>query len=192
MAFRSKTYKGEGYNELLFEDGPGREQLNLHAQRDMNVVVLNDKSTYIHHRHTEVIEKNKTLTVQAQRNKTVHKNEYVSILGNMGINVEKQESKQVKKDILISSQNGSISFSVGDSLISLDNEGTLFIQSGQVKIDGEKVFFNKNKVANSTTSFTKDNSNLRSKNISTQEKALYSAITNDKAFCPICPYEGRK
>ena len=192
MAFRSKTYKGEGYNELLFEDGPGREQLNLHAQRDMNVVVLNDKSTYIHHRHTEVIEKNKTLTVQAQRNKTVHKNEYVSLLGNMGINVEKQESKQVKKDILISSQNGSISFSVGDSLISLDNEGTLFIQSGQVKIDGEKVFFNKNKVANSTTSFTKDNSNLRSKNISTQEKALYSAITNDKAFCPICPYEGRK
>ncbi|MFU2083485.1 bacteriophage T4 gp5 trimerization domain-containing protein, partial [Gallibacterium anatis] len=45
MALRSKTYKGEGYNELLFEDAPGQEQLNLHAQRDMNTVVLNDRNT---------------------------------------------------------------------------------------------------------------------------------------------------
>ncbi|MGX2951525.1 type VI secretion system tip protein TssI/VgrG [Ursidibacter sp. B-7004-1] len=160
MAFRSKTYKGEGYNELLFEDAPGREQLNFHAQRDMNVVVLNDKSAHIHHRHTEVIEKNKTLTVHAQRNKTVHKSEYISILGNMGIDVKEQESKKVKKDILISSQNGSISFSVGESLISLDNEGTLLIQSAQVKIDGERVFFNSHSVSPFSTNSAQSSSAL--------------------------------
>uniref|UniRef100_UPI003306B284 type VI secretion system tip protein TssI/VgrG n=1 Tax=Photorhabdus viridis TaxID=3163327 RepID=UPI003306B284 len=39
MAFRSKTHKGDGYNELRFEDARGSEELALHAQRDMNTVV---------------------------------------------------------------------------------------------------------------------------------------------------------
>ncbi|MFU2083427.1 hypothetical protein ACLQ9N_12660, partial [Gallibacterium anatis] len=56
-------------------------------------------------------------------------------------------TKQVKKDLVISSQNGSITFSVGNSLISLDNEGTLCIQSDEVRIDGEKVFFNRHSVS---------------------------------------------
>ncbi|MDE9491957.1 type VI secretion system tip protein VgrG, partial [Xenorhabdus bovienii] len=40
MAFRSKTHKGEGYNELLFEDAKGSEKLALHAQKDMDTTVL--------------------------------------------------------------------------------------------------------------------------------------------------------
>ncbi|WP_195918412.1 type VI secretion system Vgr family protein, partial [Erwinia sorbitola] len=35
MAFRSKTHKGEGFNELRFEDAKGREELFMHAQKDM-------------------------------------------------------------------------------------------------------------------------------------------------------------
>ncbi|VXC73627.1 putative type VI secretion system protein VgrGA [Enterobacterales bacterium 8AC] len=44
MAFRSKTHKGEGYNELRFEDAKGGEGLFLHAQKDMSTVVKNDQS----------------------------------------------------------------------------------------------------------------------------------------------------
>ncbi|KGQ56845.1 hypothetical protein IO45_11600 [Gallibacterium anatis] len=146
MALRSKTYKGEGYNELLFEDAPGQEQLNLHAQRDMNTVVLNDRNTIVSNRHQEIIKKNQTITVQGARNKTIHQNEMTSVLGNSDTFVEKSTTKQVKKDLVISSQNGSITFSVGNSLISLDNEGTLCIQSDEVRIDGEKVFFNRHSV----------------------------------------------
>nr|WP_231854471.1 phage baseplate protein [Xenorhabdus doucetiae] len=43
MAFRSKTHKGEGYNELLFEDAKGSERLALHAQKDMHTTVKNDQ-----------------------------------------------------------------------------------------------------------------------------------------------------
>ena len=191
MAFRSKTYKGEGYNELLFEDAPGQEQLNLHAQRDMNTVVLNDRNTIVSNRHQEIIKKNQTITVQGARNKTIHQNEMTSVLGSSDTFVEKSTTKQVKKDLVISSQNGSITFSVGNSIISLNNEGTLRIESDEVKIDGEKVFLNKNKVSVSKASSPIDNANSKPKELSNQEKALTSAIANDRAFCPICPYEGR-
>ena len=189
MAFRSKTYKGEGYNELLFEDAPGQEQLNLHAQRDMNTVVLNDRNTIVSNRHQEIIKKNQNITVQGERNKTIHENEMTSVLGSLDTFVEKSTTKQVKKDLVISSQNGSITFFVGNSIISLNNEGTLRIESDKVKIDGEKVFLNKVSVSKASSPI--DNANSKPKELSNQEKALTSAIANDRAFCPICPYEGR-
>ncbi|MBD2786390.1 type VI secretion system tip protein VgrG, partial [Xenorhabdus sp. DI] len=47
MAFRSKTHKGEGYNELLFEDAKGSERLALHAQKDMHTTVKNNQSLVV-------------------------------------------------------------------------------------------------------------------------------------------------
>ncbi|MDC9624033.1 glycoside hydrolase family protein, partial [Xenorhabdus sp. XENO-7] len=65
MAFRSKTHKGEGYNELLFEDAKGSELLSLHAQRNMKTVVKNDQSLLVE-------AGNRTLTVQTgDEHKTV-------------------------------------------------------------------------------------------------------------------------
>uniref|UniRef100_UPI00387E3CC9 bacteriophage T4 gp5 trimerisation domain-containing protein n=1 Tax=Photorhabdus viridis TaxID=3163327 RepID=UPI00387E3CC9 len=45
--FRSKTHKGDGYNELRFEDARGSEELALHAQRDMNTVVKHDQTLVV-------------------------------------------------------------------------------------------------------------------------------------------------
>ncbi|OWO78898.1 type IV secretion protein Rhs [Photorhabdus luminescens] len=47
MALRSKTHKGDGYNELRFEDAKGSEELALHAQRDMNTVVKHDQTLVV-------------------------------------------------------------------------------------------------------------------------------------------------
>ncbi|WP_319927724.1 type VI secretion system tip protein VgrG [Xenorhabdus littoralis] len=65
MAFRSKTHKGEGYNELLFEDSKGSERLSLHAQKDMHTTVKDNQSL--------VVEAgNRTLTIQTgDEHKTV-------------------------------------------------------------------------------------------------------------------------
>ncbi|MDK9431538.1 type VI secretion system tip protein TssI/VgrG, partial [Gallibacterium anatis] len=189
MALRSKTYKGEGYNELLFEDAPGQEQLNLHAQRDMNTVVLNDCNTIVSNRHQEIIKKNQTITVQGDRNKTIHENEMTSVLGNSDTFVEKSTTKQVKKDLVISSQNGSITFSVGNSLISLDNEGTLCIQSDEVKIDGGKVFFNQHTVVPFTTNAIQDSalissedSTISNTNSEEMEDAILAAYLSNEVY----------
>ncbi|MCF3276904.1 type VI secretion system tip protein TssI/VgrG, partial [Escherichia coli] len=38
MTIRSKTYKGSGFNELRFEDATDKEEIYLHAQKNMQVV----------------------------------------------------------------------------------------------------------------------------------------------------------
>ncbi|EKW1657241.1 type VI secretion system tip protein TssI/VgrG [Citrobacter freundii] len=64
MTIRSKTYKGEGFNELRFEDATSKEQLYMHAQKDMQTEVLNDKTTTVNHDHTETVDNNQKVTVK--------------------------------------------------------------------------------------------------------------------------------
>jgi len=45
--FKTDTHKGSGYNELRFEDENGREEIFVHAEKDMNVAVENDKAENI-------------------------------------------------------------------------------------------------------------------------------------------------
>ncbi|MGF1868433.1 bacteriophage T4 gp5 trimerisation domain-containing protein, partial [Photobacterium indicum] len=44
---RTKTHQGEGYNELRFEDQADKEEIYVHAQKDMNLLVENDRSDNI-------------------------------------------------------------------------------------------------------------------------------------------------
>ncbi|EOF5965650.1 type VI secretion system tip protein TssI/VgrG, partial [Salmonella enterica] len=53
MTIRSKTYKGSGFNELRFEDATEKEQVYIHAQKDMDTEVLNDRTTKVKRDHTE-------------------------------------------------------------------------------------------------------------------------------------------
>ncbi|UXT82606.1 type VI secretion system tip protein TssI/VgrG [Agrobacterium tumefaciens] len=55
MVLRSNTHKGQGFNELSFEDESGKEQLFLHAQKDHDIHVLNDTRERVEHdRHQHV------------------------------------------------------------------------------------------------------------------------------------------
>jgi type VI secretion system secreted protein VgrG len=63
MAIRSQTYKGSGYNELMFEDATAQELLSIHAQKDMKTKVLNNRMTDVVVDHTETIGKGQTVTV---------------------------------------------------------------------------------------------------------------------------------
>lgn len=47
MVIRSKTHKGDGYNEISFEDNAGQEQLFLRAQKDLLGRVENDAQWHI-------------------------------------------------------------------------------------------------------------------------------------------------
>ncbi|HCM1918672.1 TPA: type VI secretion system tip protein VgrG [Salmonella enterica subsp. salamae serovar 28:r:e,n,z15] len=63
MTIRSKTYKGSGFNELRFEDATDKEQVYIHAQKNMDTEVLNDRTTTVKHDHTETITNNQKITV---------------------------------------------------------------------------------------------------------------------------------
>ncbi|WP_423150674.1 type VI secretion system tip protein TssI/VgrG, partial [Shigella sonnei] len=58
MTIRSKTYKGSGFNELKFDDATGKEQVYIHAQKNMNTEVLNNRTTDVINNHAETIGNN--------------------------------------------------------------------------------------------------------------------------------------
>src|SRR3546814_875582 len=56
---------GGGFNEIRFEDKADAEELFLHAQKDMKVVVLNDQTLEITNHRTTTIEKgDETLAIK--------------------------------------------------------------------------------------------------------------------------------
>ncbi|WP_250383924.1 type VI secretion system tip protein TssI/VgrG, partial [Escherichia coli] len=64
MTIRSKTYMGSGFNELKFDDATGREQVYIHAQKNMDTEVLNDRTTTVKHDHHETVKNDQTVTIQ--------------------------------------------------------------------------------------------------------------------------------
>ncbi|WP_414630067.1 bacteriophage T4 gp5 trimerisation domain-containing protein, partial [Citrobacter koseri] len=73
MTIRSKTYKGGGFNELRFEDATDQEQVYIHAQKNMDTEVLNNRTTDVKVDHTETIGNNQKITVGLGQTVTVGK-----------------------------------------------------------------------------------------------------------------------
>ncbi|PHM70757.1 type VI secretion system tip protein VgrG [Xenorhabdus sp. KJ12.1] len=138
MAFRSKTHKGEGYNELLFEDAKGSELLSMHAQKDMSTTVLNDRSTRVTHDHTESVGNNQVITVRKDRHKEVIGTE-VSSIGTRQVTVEKTSVLSAKGSITIQSVEDGIHIGNTKGSISIDKEGNIHITGDSVIINGQKV-----------------------------------------------------
>ena len=61
--FRTNTHKGQGFNELTFEDEDGREEVYLHAQKDHTVHVENNRSKRIDNNQAESVGHNKSIEV---------------------------------------------------------------------------------------------------------------------------------
>ncbi|MDH0684660.1 type VI secretion system Vgr family protein [Achromobacter animicus] len=77
MTIKSKTHKGEGYNELRFEDEKDQEEIYVHAQKDQNIHVNNDESTFVGHDRSEQVENDETIIIGHDRMETVGNDEQV-------------------------------------------------------------------------------------------------------------------
>jgi len=71
---RTQSHKGEGFNELRFEDQAGEEQIWLHAQKDLELLTNNDR--------TEEIGNDSFLTVHHDRIGEIHADEHHTVRGN--------------------------------------------------------------------------------------------------------------
>ena len=71
---------GDGFNELRFEDAAGSEEIFIHAQKDMNEVVLNN--------HTRDVGADESIHVAANRTKSIDKNETITIKGHQQITIQ--------------------------------------------------------------------------------------------------------
>ncbi|EOM4832869.1 type VI secretion system tip protein TssI/VgrG, partial [Escherichia coli] len=82
MTIRSKTYKGSGFNELKFDDATGKEQVYIHAQKNMNTEVLNNRTTDVINNHAETIGNNQMIAVTNNQIQTVGVNQIETVGSN--------------------------------------------------------------------------------------------------------------
>ncbi len=79
MVFKSQTHKGNGFNELSFEDEAGQEEVFIRAQRNQRNEVRNDETTHVGNDRSEQVDNDERLTVGHDRKNTVGNDEQVLI-----------------------------------------------------------------------------------------------------------------
>ncbi len=70
---KTQTHKGEGSNELRFEDEADKEQIYIHAQKDLDLLTKNNR--------TQVIKNDNHLTVENDRFSHVKANDHTTVDG---------------------------------------------------------------------------------------------------------------
>nr|MCU0949269.1 hypothetical protein [Porphyrobacter sp.] len=106
-------------NEIRFEDKGGKEELFIHAERDMNVRVRYDASAHIGH--------NEELKVGYDRQRYVKNDEKVTIDGNRTYQLKKNEKNTITEG------NRSTTIKKGNDELTIDM-GNLTIKTSKGKV----------------------------------------------------------
>jgi len=160
---------GEGFNEIRFEDKKGEEQIFIHAEKNLDIRVKNDRFETIGSDRHLVVENEKFEQVKSHRNEFVEQNHLEEIGQDRNLKVKGKEAKEVGKSLSLtvkgdvaevfkanhSEQTSSdyylkakniviegmqnITLSVGGSHIAIEPAGIEIKTSGQLKIDGTQV-----------------------------------------------------
>ncbi len=88
---KTHTVKGEGFNELRFEDLKGEEEIYIHGQKDWNIEILNDK--------TQTIGRDERLDVKNDRTKTVGRDQKEDVKNDKTITVGKNHRESVGENM---------------------------------------------------------------------------------------------
>ncbi|EMS3382937.1 type VI secretion system tip protein VgrG, partial [Escherichia coli] len=128
MTIRSKTYKGSGFNELKFDDATGKEQVYIHAQKNMNTEVLNNRTTDVINNHAETIGNNQMIAVTNNQIQTVGVNQ-IETVGSKAVSTTQggltrsMEYDAAGRVISLTNENGSHSDFSYDALDRLVQQG---------------------------------------------------------------------
>ncbi|POE02007.1 type VI secretion system Vgr family protein [Pectobacterium odoriferum] len=149
-SIRTSTHKGAGFNELRFEDQAGQEEVFIHAQKDMNTVVLNNRSTSVNVDHNENIGRDQTVVVQQNQTVSVIADQITEIQGeqtvvvkkNRSTVVEDNETLRVTNDIFIHAEDGSIQIGTGAGYISIKHSGDIEIVGNNLTLNGTRIDLN--------------------------------------------------
>ncbi|BCW90483.1 Actin cross-linking toxin VgrG1 [Alphaproteobacteria bacterium SO-S41] len=137
---KTDSSKGSGgFNELRFEDKKGKEELYMHAQKDMNIMVLNNLDTQVKNDETRTVSNNRTTVIDKGDEKLTLKmgnREEVIEMGNDSLKL-KLGNQTTKLDLGKQETEAmqSIEFKVGQSSIKIDQTGVT-IKGMMIKIDG--------------------------------------------------------
>ncbi|MEI7181995.1 type VI secretion system tip protein VgrG [Pectobacterium carotovorum] len=141
-SIRTSTHKGSGFNELRFEDQAGQEEVFIHAQKDMNTVVLNNRSTTVTADHTESVGGNQAVSVVKDQSTEIQGQQSIAVTKNRNTVVDDNDSLQVKNNIAIQSQKGDILIATDKGFIGIGADGVINIKGTHIVINGQQIDLN--------------------------------------------------
>lgn len=93
---KSNSYKkGEGSNEIRFEDKKGNEEIYLHGQKDWIISINNNKSQSIGYNESLSVGNDRTKTVAKNQQITVGQNHSETVGGNMSVGVGQNMNESI-------------------------------------------------------------------------------------------------
>ncbi|WP_369334285.1 type VI secretion system Vgr family protein, partial [Pseudomonas sp. CAH-1] len=95
MTIKSQTHKGDGFNELRFEDELGRQEVFIHAEKDQNNVVKHNETTFVGNDRSERVDHNETISIGDHRTEDVGKNETISIGANRRVTIGANKTETI-------------------------------------------------------------------------------------------------
>ena len=139
---RTQSHKADGFNELRFEDEAGEEQIWLHAQKDLELLTLNDRTEEIrrdshlklHRNRLTEIHNDDHLTVHSNRHTQIKGAQYFSIEGSLHVNTGQAWLSESGRELHIKSgqkavleASDEITLKAGSSFIKLDASGVTIV-----------------------------------------------------------------
>ena len=76
---KTQTYKGSGNNEMSMDDTPGKEQIRIHGQYNLDTVIEHDETHTIHNNRTKKVDVDETMTIGNNQKLDVGVNKTVSV-----------------------------------------------------------------------------------------------------------------
>lgn len=132
------TPGGGGFNEISFEDAKGAEELFIHAQRDLKMVVLRDggrnvgrdDSGSVGRDQTASVANNRTASVGVDETVSVGSNQTVSVGANQSVSVGANQSTSVGGDQSVTVQGSRTTTVTGNDTVSVTGERSLSVDGG--------------------------------------------------------------
>ncbi|MEJ5861947.1 type VI secretion system Vgr family protein [Pseudomonas farsensis] len=119
MTIKSQTHKGEGFNELRFEDELGREEVFVHAQKDHNTQVRHDQSSSIGRNRNEQIGQDEARNIGRNRSDKVGNDVHVSVGQDARLEVGRNRTVNIANDHVLVTGNNRQETIVADYHISI-------------------------------------------------------------------------
>ena len=132
MTIKSKTHKGNGFNELRFEDEKGQEEIFLHAEKDHNHIVNHDETSQIGRDRTEQVSRNETVNIGHDRMETVGLDESLTINRDQMRHIGRNRISKIEKDNLLNIGNNYQVNVHADTIIKVGKDTTIEVaQNGE-------------------------------------------------------------
>jgi type VI secretion system secreted protein VgrG len=96
--FKTQTHKGSGFNELRFDDANGSEEVFIHAQKDKNIKIRNNRTITVDVDDDETVGGNQQILVKKNQDMEVLARQSVIVNGEQATTYRKSHTLSITED----------------------------------------------------------------------------------------------